>query len=160
MPGEPNHTSGAARLVHAIDHLGIEVIKRRGNALTARVNNAKLTLDLGTLAAQLTWLPPDAPQESVAIALAATLNLKVPPALTRNLREVAPLLRPVLVRPEELQGPMRSMCRRDAFGPLLLAVAFGAAPNAPRVQPVHLAQRDAEFDDATAVAMHLPPIPI
>lgn len=142
-----------ARIVTALDHLGVSVLKRRGDALLLRLNDAKVEFDLKTLSAQLAWLPAEPSPEGVAIGLASAINMRVPPALLRDVSSVAPLFRPMLARPEELQGPRRSMCRRDAFGPLVLSVSVGVRANAPRVQTSHLDEWGVEFDDIVGTAV-------
>lgn len=152
MADPSSHTPSAAHIVTALDHLGVDLLKRRGSALTIKLAEGKLVADSETLAAQLSWLPESPTPESVAIALASILNIRVPPLLLSKVKPIAPLFRPMLVRPEELQGPQRSMCRRDAFGPLVLSVAVGVRSNAPRVQTAHLDGWGVEFDDIVRTA--------
>lgn len=64
-----------------------------------------------------------------------------------------PRLRPRLVHPRELAGPRRAMCRREAFGGLLRAIALGPEPGAPLLTTALLDRWPVDFDEAFEIAL-------
>lgn len=88
-----------------------------------------------------------------AIGLAAALHIQPPLELVSDRRAVSPLLLPRLFAETELLGPRRAMCRRDAHGGLLRAIAIGDGPGAPVVTTAMLDAWGAEFDELWAAAI-------
>ncbi len=65
---------------------------------------------------------------------------------------VRALLRPRIFHRRELAGPRRAMCRREAFGGLLKAVALGPGPSAPLVTTQVLDTWPVTFEQALQIA--------
>lgn len=96
---------------------------------------------------------PSGDEVVCAIGLAAAVGVQPPPEMLTDVSRIAHLLRPRLLHPRELQGPRRLMCRREAFGGLIRAIALGPRDDAPLITTAVLDRWRAEFDDIFARAV-------
>lgn len=87
-----------------------------------------------------------------AIALAPLVGVSPPASILGDHSRLRHLLRPRLIHPRELQGPHRLMCRRETFGELLQAVAFGPRHDAPLLTTAVLDEWDESFESVFAEA--------
>ncbi|MCA9293826.1 MAG: hypothetical protein KDA20_08430 [Phycisphaerales bacterium] len=149
-------TADDARLFEqALKLLGGELVRAREQALEIRLRDRRLELTASTIGPQLRDLPelPAMPSAThVAAALACVLNEPIPEALVQDLDFIRPWLRPQLVKTTELQGPRRAMCRREAFGGLLLAIAAGRGPRCALLTTKLLDAWKLTFDEVLVIA--------
>jgi hypothetical protein len=82
-----------------------------------------------------------------AISLATALGVQPPVELVEDRRAARALLLPRLFAESELSGPRRAMCRREAHGGLIRAIAIGDGVGAPVVTTPMLDSWGAEFDE-------------
>lgn len=88
-----------------------------------------------------------------ALGLATALGIQPPVELVSERGAVDGLFLPRLFGERELLGPRRTMCRRDAHGGLIRAVAIGDGSGAPVVTTAMLDCWDAEFDSVWSAAI-------
>jgi hypothetical protein len=145
-----------ARLLSlAMTMLGGELIRARDEAAEIKLHDRRLELGASTIGVQLRALPelPALPGPAhVAAAMACVLNEAIPGPLVDDLGFIRPWLRPALLRHEELGGPRRSMCRREAFGGMVLAISAGRGPRAALLTTKHLDAWGLTFDEVLLIA--------
>jgi hypothetical protein len=132
--------------------LGVRVLKWRDAGPTLAWGSGKVELSLDVLPAAARRPGADADDRDVAADLAQALGVPLPAAVFADPAWAGPRLRPVLLRPEDLTGPRRTACRREAFGNLVVAVAVGPAPTDAVLTTATLDAWKAEFSDVLARA--------
>ncbi len=136
----------------ALGVLDMPVQRWKGNTATIQRDEGKLDLDASLLVAQLpAGTPLDDPRQ-LAVLIAPMLGVPLPQDLLADLDEAGRWLRPRLIRPTELSGPRRNMCRRDAFAGLLRAISIGTGPTASLLRTEELDRWNIEFDRAFDLA--------
>ena len=88
-----------------------------------------------------------------AIGLATALGVQPPLEVVADRRAAGVLLLPRLLTESALTGARRAMCRREAHGGLLRAIAIGDGAGAPMVTTPMLDRWDAEFDEIWSTAL-------
>lgn len=139
----------------ALRMLGGDVVRARPHEIEIRLRDRRLDLSAATIGLQLRELPelPAMPGGAhVAAGLACVLNEPIPDALVQDLEFIRPWLRPQLVKTEELHGPRRSMCRREAFGGLLLTIGAGRGPRCALLTTRLLDAWKLTFDEVLLIA--------
>ncbi len=145
-------------LERALQRLGYTIRKWKHNTLTARIDGKRTTLDIPTLLAAVpTDTPYDDPADAtepdrLTIALACALNTPIPDDALTDPTNARPILRPRLLQPQQLTGPARTACRREAFHDLLDVVSLGPHPNALLLRTEHLDRWNTNFEDVLTTA--------
>ena len=127
-PGTPRTTLSAeqkAGFEQAFGALGMSVQRWKDDTATIRREEGKLDLDVSLLARQL---PPNTSVDdprALAVLVAPMLGMSLPHDVLAKLDEARSWLRPRLIKPDELSGPRRNMCRRQTFAGLLRAISIG-----------------------------------
>ncbi len=140
---------------HAVTMLGGAVVRSRDDLIEIRLRDRRIELSAKTIGPQLRILTewPEMPGvASVTAGLACVLNEPIPDALVSDIDFIRPWLRPQLVSPEELRGPRRAMCRREAFGALLLAISAGRGPRCALLTTKHLDAWGLTFEEVLMIA--------
>ncbi len=134
--------------------LGWDILwKRKGEFIVSK-GDRRLSLGLETVrsgldvdSVELTSVP------DVALMLTDLLALAVPERLADSIELCRPYLRPRLVPPSDLSGPVRGMCRREAWGPLSWGVSIGLRSRRSFVTSRLLDRWGLEYDDLMMLAI-------
>lgn len=138
-------------LVHAFRVLGLRTEPNKSGRLELELPKGKIEVDAVRL---LKSLPESSlvDETAMAIAVASALHLAIPDELTLDLSRIRPYLRPRLIPQDHLVGPIRTMCRRDAFGAMVSAVSVGGLGSRAFVMTHHLDAWGAQFEDILVTA--------
>lgn len=152
-----HHRAGQDRerkaLEAAFGLLGWDITWKRKGEFIASKADRRLSLELETVmsglggdSVELATIP------NVALMLTDVLALPIPDVLTDSIDLCRPYLRPRLVPPSDLAGPVRDMCRRDAWGPLSWGVTIGLRSRRSFVTSRLLDRWGLEFADLMMLA--------
>lgn len=141
----------AALIERVAPRFGMDDLRWKARTLHFRRGGEKRALDLSAALGALREMDrPD--EDDAALELASAAGWPVPPEVLAGMDRVRERLRPRLVTIDALAGPTRAMCRREAFGGLLVGVRIGAAPGAPFVTTRQLDDWGAAFESVVALA--------
>ncbi len=140
------------RLDEAFRALGCVPRAWRFGASTVEWQGKTFPVRVDTLASQIPIDISDAEPDELVFAISGILGIPVPDRLLADFECVRPWLRPRVVTREHLKGPERTMCRRDAFGPLIKAATVGLGPRAGFVTTRMLDRWPVEFEDVLLIA--------
>jgi len=132
----------------ALTSLGLPVLRWKQHTATVQRDDGKLDLDIAMLISRLPTAAHLTEPRPLAVQLAPMLGIPLPHDLLSSLDEAEHWLRPRLIRPAELSGPRRNMCRRDAFAGVLRAISIGPGTTASLVRTDELDRWGIEFDSA------------
>ena len=139
-------------LESALERLGCEVTRWRGSLATVRRKGEKFHVSAETVGMMLDRPIESSSRDELTLLLGDVLGLGVDAALLDSLELVRPLLRPRLVNPRELEGPNRSMCRREAWGDLIAGISVGRGQRRTYVTTRQLDAWGLEFEDVMLIA--------
>jgi hypothetical protein len=144
--------SQAREVERAAADLGVVHVRWKKDAAEFAYRDQKRTLPGLTLRSIMPESVTGTRAVLILLALAELLEITPPSDLLRDFAALRPLLRPRLLHPRELSGPRRAMCRREAFGGLLQALAIGPSHAAPLVTSPVLDGWPVTFDEASEIA--------
>lgn len=141
------------RVERASGLLGIGTPRwRRGRAeFTHRAEPTNVPVDSIRRVLRQTWTE-EGDEPALAVGLSPLVGVAPTREVLQDPARLQRLLRPRLLHPREMQGPRRLMCRREAFGGLLRAIALGPRGDAPLVGTEALDLWGADFEDVFAGA--------
>ncbi len=153
MARERSIDAGAREsLERSLRGLGCEVTRWRGRLASVRRGDERFHLSLDVVASLLDEPVASIGESELTLLVADLLGLPVEHSLLLDLSLVRPMLRPRLVNVRELEGPSRSMCRRELHGDLLTAVSVGSGSRRTFVTSRLLDAWSLEFGEVMLVA--------
>lgn len=153
MAASDRTNDGARTLLEsALERLGCEVTRWRGNLATVRRKGEKFHVSTETIATMLDRPLESASRDELVLMLGDLLGLGVDEQLLASVDLVRPMLRPRLVNAGELEGPNRSMCRREVWGGLIAAISIGRGTRRQFVTTRQLDSWGLEFEEVFLIA--------
>jgi hypothetical protein len=143
-----------ALLEDALRNLGCEVTRWRAGEATVRRADERFQLRRATVAERLGAPVASFAAPELTLRLADLLGLPATPEAMHDFAAARPLLRPRLVNARRLaQGPRRTMCRREAWGDLVVGVSVGSTSHRSFVSTRQLDDWSMEFEDVLDAAI-------
>ncbi len=139
-------------LESALGRLGCEVTRWRGSLATVRRRGEKFHVSAETIATMLERPIESSTRDGLVLMLGDLLGIAPDDELLASLDLVRPMLRPRLVNARELEGPNRAMCRREAWGELMVGITVGRGQQRRFVTTRQLDSWGLEFEEVLLIA--------